>query len=355
MKTLILILSLGFLVPNSPVIKEIESTDGYKLRISDNYSHRNISRPYRASTKYIVLHTTESNDRSALNAVKAKGLCNYLVMTNGQVYRIIDKNKVAMHAGRSVWDGTYSLSNHAVGIEIVGYHNRKPTYKQKLAIKELLRQLQGYYHLSDDKVVTHSMVAYSRPNKFHKHSHRGRKRCAMLYATKDLRKELGLTNTFKYDPEIQKGRLIQADKVLGEVLYGKGGFVKKGYSHQENPVSVRSFEGFRTVPKDGKTAWAIARNDYNASTTIYFLPDGKVRTGKELSKKTLNALPSGTKILVGYVYGGHVTKQRSAFSIAKKEWNYPSTFYRLPDGSVKSGDEVSDSGIPPKTLVLFMK
>jgi hypothetical protein len=46
---------------------------------------------------------------------------------------------------------------------------------------------------------------------------------------------------------------------------------------------------------------------------------------------------------------------RTAMRIAGKKWNYPSTFYRLPDGHILNGDEVDDKVIPRRTLIFMMK
>jgi hypothetical protein len=122
----------------------------------------------------------------------------------------------------------------------------------------------------------------------------------------------------------------------------------------------QEFEGFLEIGKDGNTVRDLAGDLYADATTIYFFPDGLIRTGAELSRTTslrrlLNAPPKGTRLLVGYVYGGYVQPGRSASRIACKKWNYPSTFYRLPDGRILSGDEVDDKAIPARTLVFMLK
>ena len=65
--------------------------------------------------------------------------------------------------------------------------------------------------------------------------------------------------------------------------------------------------------------------------------------------------PHGTRMLVGYVYGGHVQSRRPPSRIAGVRWNYPSTYYRLPDGRILSGDEVNDSAIPERTLIFYQR
>jgi hypothetical protein len=73
----------------------------------------------------------------------------------------------------------------------------------------------------------------------------------------------------------------------------------------------QEFEGFLEIGKDGNTVRDLAGDLYADATTIYFFPDGLIRTGAELSRtaslrRLLNAPPKGTRVLVGYVYGGYV-------------------------------------------------
>ncbi len=60
-------------------------------------------------------------------------------------------------------------------------------------------------------------------------------------------------------------------------------------------------------------------------------------------------------MLVGYVYGGYVKVQRPPSRIAGEKWNYPSTYYRIPDGTIRSGDDVNPKAIPAGTLVFFQR
>jgi len=120
---------------------------------------------------------------------------------------------------------------------------------------------------------------------------------------------------------------------------------------------VNGFEGFYEV-RNQESARTIAGDAYDDKTTIYFLPSGMVRTGYEMKRRNstsgiLEKLPEKTRVLVGYVYGGHIKRNRTASRIAGRKWNYPSTFYRLPNGKILSGDEINDSSIPANTLVLF--
>jgi hypothetical protein len=123
---------------------------------------------------------------------------------------------------------------------------------------------------------------------------------------------------------------------------------------------TQPFEGFLEIGKDGDTAEAIAGEAYDSATTIYIFPDGFIRTGAELQKTRsgrtlLKNTPAKTLVLVGYIYGGYVKARRRPASIAGKKWNYPSTYYRYPDGKFLSGDDLDQKNIPAKTLVFYQQ
>jgi hypothetical protein len=213
--------------------------------------------------------------------------------------------------------------------------------------------LQVKYKLSDEKVLTHSMVAYGAPNKWHNFKHRGRKRCGMQFATSEVRQKLGLSNVFTKDPDVVAKRLKNADPYLAKVIYG-GTYVpskEEIAKVEEKTEDDEKFEGFQEVSAKG--VYVIAGEEYDDATTIYFLPDGRIRTGKEIPQQELKTLPKGTKVLVGYVYGGKISLDRTAYSVVGKRWNSTSTFYRFPDGTIKNGDNVEEDKFCEGIIILF--
>lgn len=378
-----------------------------KLKIKNHFSSRNKKRALRPRTDYIILHTTEGKSTGSLKRITKYGLAHYLVDVDGMVYRTIEKNKIAKHAGRSIWNGKRNIDNYSIGIEVVGMHNKDITVSQYITLKELIRQLQSYYRLSDNDVLTHSMVAYGNPNPFHSRAHRGRKRCGMLFAKENVRKKLGLNKKPSFDPDVKRKRLTIGDNYLAEVLYGTDEYqIQKSINHLASniisegrtawsvarekfnlrdtlyltpdgkrlrgidierwdkiPIGTKVFvsdyelpelfEGFKIKGKDGDTAWSLAGKEYDAKTTIYFFPDGQIRRGDQLNKSILNSLPYDTKVLIGYIYGGHITEERSAYEVAGTKWNYPSTIYRMPDKEIKTGDELDQNHIVKGTLIFF--
>lgn len=379
---------VGSLVVGATALLGTAEDSNAEYKLVQKLSPFNDKRPIRPETEFIVLHKTETNNHSTVDFIQKHGLANFVVDRAGTVYQTIASDRLAKHAGRSMWNGKPNTDNYSLGIEVVGMHDEDITEPQYVALKELLEDLQGNYNIPDKNVVSHSMIAYGAPNKYQHENHRGRKRCGMLFQLDEVRNKLGLTDKQKTDPDVNAGRLTIADSYLFKVLYGKPivsyaktetvkvekqtprstprplektieipkiDVAKKTEDSLVRNYNSEGFEGFREIGKDGNTAWSIARNDYASKDTIYFLPNGYVRRGDELNKTTLNSIPVGTKVLTGYIYGGHVSADRSAWSICKGRWNFPDTFYRLPSGEVMSGDQIDQGAIKPGTLVLFRR
>jgi len=267
---------------------------GFSINFVNEISPRNSERAKRKQTDYIILHTTEAPDKSSLSSLKRYGEANYMVSTDGTVYRIIDSAREAYHTGVSMWNGRTNLDRYSVGIEVVGYHNKSITQSQYTALKSLISELQGMYRVSDKNVLTHSMVAYGNPNKWHKYKHRGRKRCGMLFATDSVRYKLGLTDRYLYDPDVRAGRLMVADTYLYSVLYRK-----QTRLPQSLPiVSIEELNGqYETyLIIKGKSPWDTVGLQSKLSGTLYIFPDGKRCFAKDIDN--WSKIPVGTKILV---------------------------------------------------------
>ncbi len=188
--------------------------------IVNNWSPWNSKRGYRPHTRYIVLHTTEGKAKGSLNKLTRNGEAHYMVDTAGTIYQIISHGKIAKHAGDSVWEGHYEVDNHAVGIEIVGWHTKPITTQQYSSVKWLIDDLQGKYpKVHDADVISHSMIAYNP--KFSRGPARGRKRCGMQFGDPEVRKKLGLLAQPMHDPDVKAGRVIVGDAYLHKVLYDK--------------------------------------------------------------------------------------------------------------------------------------
>ncbi len=383
------------------------------LPISNRFSPLNRYRSNRPSTDFIILHTTEGGDRGSLDRIRRRGLAHYVVLRDGRVHRVIRRNKIALHAGRSMWDGVRNLDRRSIGIEVVGYHNKPITDRQVASLKELLRQLKKIYGLPDDRVLTHSMVAYGRPNRWHRHNHRGRKRCGMQFADPVLRRRLGLESRPLFDPDVRAGRLVEADEYLARMLYrpearpavaarrdqaapgDEAGIITARRSAwyiareaYDDPGTVYVFpsgtrkrgdqirdwarlpEGTRVLldqttdrepESPGRTHLTLGRNQavsvlvgkaHDDYSTVYVLPGGRVKRGDTMGEDDFRRLPPGTRIFVGYEFAGKVSRGTTAYDLCGAMYKRASTLYLLPGGRVQRGDGIRESAIPGGTLVL---
>jgi N-acetylmuramoyl-L-alanine amidase len=409
------LLKAGFgILATFPVVWRARDTQGADFKIIDRLSPKNQRRPARPHTEYIILHTTEGAEIGSFGKVWRRGEAHYFVGTEGNVLRIIDRDKIATHAGRSMWEGHRNIDDYSIGIEVVGFHDKEVSEAQYASLRILLQQLKTTYGISDKRVLTHSMVAYGVPNQFHANDHRGRKRCGMIFAKPDVRAKLGLGAGPDRDRDVDEGRLIIADAELFRYLFPRPSptaapvpiapdtnivtatltpwYIARDRYNDANTIYVlpdgkrmrgdqiqdwsrvpegtkvqvpegnedneQTMAGFLEIGRAGNTPRDLAGEAYNRDTTIYFFPDGLIRTGRELSKSArlrafLERAPQGTRILVGYVYGGFVRTSRPATAIAGIKWNYPSTYYRFPDGRIVSGDEIDVTAIPAHTLVFY--
>jgi len=245
----------------------------------------------RKKTKYLIIHTSESGLESALrtissgkklpNAQKTRGgHANYVIAKSGRTYRILDKKYRSNHAGMSMWNGETHINNVSIGIELVGHSYIPISNNQYRSLSSLIDILQGVYNLDGKAVLTHSQIAYAKPNQWVNRNHRGRKHCANNF----IRSKAGLGPTWAYDPDVRAGRLLP-DTKLASIFY-KSSLQAK----QQLPVYV--------IDKN-LTAWAIAGEKYNSPNTLYMLPEGLIISGNRIDRRVgWHNIPNGTKVFL---------------------------------------------------------
>lgn len=319
-----------------------------------NRIHPQFKKITRKRTKYVVVHTSEAGLKSTLNVVsKGKlvrrkrisygGHSHYVIARNGRTYRTLDKRYRADHAGRSMWKGETDISDVSIGIELVGYHYMKITDKQYKAVGLLLAILKRVYQLDDRAILTHSQVAYGRPNRWFKKSHRGRKRCAKNF----IRHRANIGPGPSFDPDVRAGRL-SPDPKLAAILYAK---------------RVASKERVGTNVITGtNVAWTIAGEDYDSPNTLYKLPNGKIIPGDKIEKRIgWKHIPKRTVVMLNQAEAPRktgpikiISNGLTAWNLAGSAYNRSSTFYFFPNGNVRNGSQISDwDELPPRTKMII--
>ena len=323
--------------------------------ISNRYrSPRNPERRVRASTQLIVLHTTEAPARSSLTKVSDRGECHFCVTEDGTIYRIVDRDREAFHAGRSMWNGKEDVDKFSVGIECVGYHNKRMPDAQLNAIRDLVKELKAMYRITDERVVCHSHVAYGAPNRWHRCKHRGRKRCGMLFAMPSVRRRLDLRMRPAYDPDTRAHRLVSRDEYLRQVLYGHVDTMAQFYGRGAVPQQQKPVVAKPVAPKPPPASPpkpAVAKPAAPPKPP----PAPKPVVTKPAAPKPAAAAPTSIAELKarGYAVKGTVSKNVSAAKIAGAKWNAADTYYTIRN-KVVPGSRIDAAHIE-KGMCIWMK
>ncbi len=341
----------------------------------------------RRETRFIIIHSTESRLPSALRTLsKGKvrrgryvshgGHANYLVARNGTIYLILDPRYKANHAGVSLWDGVYNLSDYSIGIELEGYHNVPFSEEQYRSLKGLLKDLREKYSIEERDVLEHFRVAYAKPNRYHRAAWRGRKQDPG--EDNFDRRKAGLGESYPEDPDVIAGRVGGPVQLAKAVTSASETELDESAEEESDDAEVDS-PGAGDVTTEpgidpssrrigsGKTAWSIAGKKYNSPTTIYHFPDGRSSRGDQITH--WQDVPAGTEVQLdadspaprrlvnasrSEILLPETGPQATPWKLANALYNSAMTFYILPDGKVKSGNQVADfKQLPYKTRMLL--
>jgi len=138
------------------------------MKIVSFYSP-NFNRKKRSKNliKIMVIHYTgmqsERESIIRLRNPKSKVSSHFLINQNGKVFRLVQDNRIAWHAGKSCWERYKNLNKNSIGIELVnkghrfGYTNFKK--KQLLSLTKICKSLIKKYKIKKKNIVGHSDIA----------------------------------------------------------------------------------------------------------------------------------------------------------------------------------------------------
>tara|TARA_Y100000590_G_C15654540_1_gene990106 strand:+ start:833 stop:1561 length:729 start_codon:yes stop_codon:yes gene_type:complete len=139
------------------------------MKIDNYYYSPNFNKEKRPNSaiKLIVIHYTGmQSERESI-----KRLCNpesevsshFVISEKGKIYRLVQDNYVAWHAGKSCWGKYKNLNKNSIGIELVnkghefGYRNFKK--KQLLSLIKICKKLIKKYNIKNRNIIGHSDIA----------------------------------------------------------------------------------------------------------------------------------------------------------------------------------------------------
>ena len=138
------------------------------MKISNLYSP-NFNRKKRSikSIKIIIIHYTgmqsERESILRLRDPKSKVSSHFVISRSGKIYRLVQDNKIAWHAGKSCWGKYKNLNKNSIGIELVnkghkfGYTNFKK--KQLSSLIVICKKLIKKYKIKKKNIIGHSDIA----------------------------------------------------------------------------------------------------------------------------------------------------------------------------------------------------
>jgi N-acetylmuramoyl-L-alanine amidase len=134
-------------------------------------SHKSIAQDSRV--QFLILHYTQEDFPTALKLLTEGDVSShYLVNDNPPtIYRLVDEDRRAYHAGVSYWKGATQLNASSIGIEIVnrGYDDTPAgrvwhDYPQQQidAVIALIRQVVKVHGIKPERILGHSDIAPGR-------------------------------------------------------------------------------------------------------------------------------------------------------------------------------------------------
>ena len=138
------------------------------MKISSIYSP-NFDQKKRSnkSIKLLVIHYTgmQSERESIMRLCnpKSRVSSHFVISQSGKIYRLVQDDQIAWHAGKSCWGKYKNLNKNSIGIELVnkghefGYTNFKK--KQLSSLIKICKILIKKYKIKKRNIVGHSDIA----------------------------------------------------------------------------------------------------------------------------------------------------------------------------------------------------
>ncbi|WP_093117158.1 N-acetylmuramoyl-L-alanine amidase [Salinihabitans flavidus] len=119
-----------------------------------------------AQPSLIVLHhTAMQSDAAALErlcAPEAEVSAHYLIGAQGAVWRLVDEEARAWHAGAGQWGAIHDVNSYSIGIELDNRGDHPFSEPQMKALEVLLPQIMRRWGITAQGVIGHSDMAPCR-------------------------------------------------------------------------------------------------------------------------------------------------------------------------------------------------
>jgi len=131
---------------------------------SANFNHTR--RSSKSITSIIIHYTGMQSERESLKKLtssNSKVSCHYFINRKGKVFRLVEDQNIAWHAGKSMWGKYKNLNKNSIGIELVNKGHRHGYQAfSRIQIKrlvELCKYLKRKYRIKNRLILGHSDIA----------------------------------------------------------------------------------------------------------------------------------------------------------------------------------------------------
>tara|TARA_Y100000992_G_scaffold161569_1_gene108205 strand:+ start:155 stop:850 length:696 start_codon:yes stop_codon:yes gene_type:complete len=115
----------------------------------------------------IIIHYTgmqsERESLKRLTTAASKVSAHYVINRSGKIFKLVNENNVAWHAGKSKWKNYENLNKNSIGIELVNkghqYGYQKYTKIQIKKLIKLCKYLIKKYRIKKSLILGHSDIA----------------------------------------------------------------------------------------------------------------------------------------------------------------------------------------------------
>lgn len=125
---------------------------------------------------FLVLHYTDENLEDSLRILTRQQVSAHYLLSDEKpprIYRLVDEDRRAWHAGESHWAGHANLNSSSIGIEIVnpgaierladGQHRFAPYPPEQIdALLVLVKDIVARHQIRPDRILGHSDIAPQR-------------------------------------------------------------------------------------------------------------------------------------------------------------------------------------------------
>ena len=116
--------------------------------------------------KFVIIHYTGMQSEIAsvkrLKNPKHQVSCHYFINRKGKIFRMVEDQYIAWHAGKSKWKKFINLNKNSLGIELVNkghkFGYQKFSNVQILSLIKLCKKLKKKYVIKKENFLGHSDI-----------------------------------------------------------------------------------------------------------------------------------------------------------------------------------------------------